>query len=191
MINAPPTSIPWLFKENWNDYLPVTSISFKQHSRKIHELDSYTDSTEYWDSRMEFPIEDWASILKHLSKLHNHHHIRFNEIFELQIGLLNNCFYHPCSLCGNESGGTFHTIFQCNEAKHITHHLDYNISITHLVGNTLDANQYSQANMICRILIFFSKKCYGLRVDNTNFILTDDIIKNLLNQFSYENALYL
>ncbi|KAG0681436.1 hypothetical protein C6P40_001143 [Pichia californica] len=80
-------------------------------------------------------------------------------ILELQIGLLNRCFYHPCQFC-EEEGGSYHTFFSCEIAKELAQQISINIPLQLIPGIQIPLNQSFTANRIIKYLIFCNKEHY-------------------------------
>ncbi|TID17280.1 hypothetical protein CANINC_004011, partial [Pichia inconspicua] len=89
----PPKTVE--FVETWNSDSPINSESFRQQSEKICHHLALKDTISYWEKHISLPEKTWSKLLERISKLHNQHHVLFNEVFELHTGLLNKAFIPP------------------------------------------------------------------------------------------------
>lgn len=120
----------------------------------------------------------WKIKLHKLSKLHYKFISELNEIYESQVGLLNRCFYHPCSFCG-ESGGIYHTFFSCQIAEKLGEQISKNISLQHIPGINLRFKNVFIANKIIKYLMFCNKEYYKNRKQNSNTNKKQTLLKFL------------
>ena len=91
-----------------------------------------------------------------MGRITNQNHVDYNEVFELQTGMLNSHFYHPCQFCKGE-GGTHHVFFNCKGIKIILKELEIEIDLKNIVGSILSKEDAYKANIIIKLIIFFNK----------------------------------
>jgi hypothetical protein len=175
-----------LFVEIFDVDQAIQPESFRHFSKRYYyQLSKGSYNTQYWDTKVSIPPQQWKDCFHSLSKLHNHSHSDVNELFELQTGMMNRQFYHPCPFCRG-SGGTYHVFFACLGINDILTEIGINTNISSLIGSTFSKKEAYNGNFIVNLIIFYNKQIYKNNKNDPDFRITGQFIKNTYSLFKFE-----
>lgn len=158
----------------------LTSFKYINAKRSLSET-ALAAATEYWTASRGIPATTFKPIIKQLAKLHHQHPKLYNEVFELQVGMLNQAFFFPCPFC-NERGGARHVLFECDFVLRLHALCKFTtIQPQHMVGHPHNKDTWQDINMFLRFVM------YAARYFHRTEILPspDTQLGNLLQMFNH------